>query len=96
MPDRDWFQGLAEVVRKRGRPDRPVILLPGNHDPLVGGSVWSPEHELRRMLPDFVHVVDRDDFELPIGDDAVVYARPCRSKAGQGDNALALPTREAR
>lgn len=94
MPERSWFQGLAEVLRKRGRPERPVILLPGNHDPLVGGSVWSPEHELRRMLPDFVHVVDRDDFELPIGDDAVVLARPCRSKAGQGDNALALPSRE--
>lgn len=94
MPDRDWFQGLANVIRKRGNPERPVVLLPGNHDPLVGGSVWSPEHELRRLLPDFVHVVDRDDFELPLGDDAVVLARPCRSKAGQGDNALALGARE--
>ena len=46
------------------------------------------------MLPAWVHVVDRDDFSYEITPDAILYARPCRSKAGQGDPALALPARE--
>jgi DNA repair exonuclease SbcCD nuclease subunit len=40
-----------------------------------------------------VHVVDRDDFEYPLSEDAVLYARPCHSKAGESDLAMALPAR---
>jgi DNA repair exonuclease SbcCD nuclease subunit len=41
-----------------------------------------------------VHVVDRDDFVYELGPTAVLYARPCRSKAGENDLAMALPARE--
>jgi len=40
-------------------------------------------------------VVDRDDFELELGPDAVLYAQPFRSTAGADDPALALPDRIA-
>jgi DNA repair exonuclease SbcCD nuclease subunit len=92
-PDDDWWAGLAEKLSKRRWADRPVVLLPGNHDPLTETSVYHPSHPFRAQLPEFVHVVDRDDFELPLGDDAVLYARPCRRQSGQDDNALLLPSR---
>jgi DNA repair exonuclease SbcCD nuclease subunit len=69
------------------------VLLPGNHDPLNSGSVYQKEHPFRQMLPPWVHVVDCDGFELPVGANAVVYAAPCRSTAGAEDLALALPSR---
>lgn len=93
MPDphADWWRGLADKLRRVDLP--PVVLVPGNHDPLVVGSVWSREHALRALLPAGVHVVDRPDFALPIRDEAVIYAAPCTSTAGQDDLALALPDR---
>ena len=39
-------------------------------------------------------MVDKDDFEARLNDNAVLYAKPCRSSAGQDDPALALPARE--
>ena len=94
-PSRDWTQALAKLLARFSWSDRPVFLLPGNHDPLLAGSPYEPGSEFRRALPDFVHVVDRDDFEHPLGDGAVLYAAPCRSQAGQKDLALALPDRAA-
>jgi len=92
-PDPQWSEGLAQALR-RGRPERPIVLLPGNHDPLQPGSVYEPGHRFRRSLPPHVHVVDRDDFTLPLGGEkAVVVAAPCRSRAGEKDLALALPAR---
>jgi DNA repair exonuclease SbcCD nuclease subunit len=41
-----------------------------------------------------VHVVDHDDFTFEISPQAVLYARPCRSKAGENDLAMALPARD--
>jgi DNA repair exonuclease SbcCD nuclease subunit len=71
-----------------------VVLLPGNHDPLTEDSVYWRTHGFRRALPEWVHVVDSDLFELPIADgEAVVYAAPCRSMAGDRDLALTLPRR---
>ena len=40
----------------------PLFLLPGNHDPLTPRSIWDADHSFRRALPDYVEVVDRDDF----------------------------------
>ena len=34
---RDWVQRVADIL---GRSGLPVYILPGNHDPLVPGSVW--------------------------------------------------------
>ncbi|MEM7199160.1 MAG: DNA repair exonuclease [Planctomycetota bacterium] len=92
-PAAEWWEGLLAALTTHGRAEIPVFLLPGNHDPLVPGSVWQPTHPFRRQLPDFAHVVDRDDFEWAFGEEAVLYAAPCRSQAGQRDLALSLPAR---
>ncbi len=93
-PDRRWWEGLGNILRSRGRSNRPVFLLPGNHDPLTEESVYARNSGFRRMLPDFVHVVDRDDFSYELKDGATLYAIPCRSRAGEKDLALALPARQ--
>lgn len=91
-PDRAWWEGLARKLRQL-RTRCPVFLLPGNHDPLRSGSVYERTHLFRAELPPWVHVVDRDDFTYKLKDGATLYARPCRSSAGQEDLALALPAR---
>lgn len=95
VPDvsQDWWMGFATMLAARREWTRPVILLPGNHDPIVPGSVFEAGHPFGSHLPKWVHIVDRDDFELPLGDRAIVYAAPCRSTAGAEDLALTLPAR---
>jgi DNA repair exonuclease SbcCD nuclease subunit len=93
-PSQDFWEGLLRVFQGRDNDQAPVFLLPGNHDPLTPESVWAPGHPFRRALPRWVHVVDRDDFEYELSPEAVMYARPCRSKAGDSDPAMALPARE--
>jgi DNA repair exonuclease SbcCD nuclease subunit len=92
-PAPDFWEGLARTFRNHPGPHPPVFLIPGNHDPLTTESVWAPGHAFRARLPEWVHVVDRDDFMYELGPNAVIYARPCRSKAGENDLAMALPPR---
>ena len=92
-PGEPWWGGLAEKLRRRSTWTCPVVLLPGNHDPLTSDSVYSKTHPFRRDLPDWVRVVDREDFQLELSQDAIVYAAPCRSTAGDKDLALSLPER---
>lgn len=92
-PIEDWWRGFAEVLSARRGWTRPVVLLPGNHDPVKLNSVYHPDHPFRALLPDWVHVVDCDNFELSLGNDAVLVAAPCRSMAGAEDLALSLPGR---
>jgi DNA repair exonuclease SbcCD nuclease subunit len=94
-PTPDFWQGLAKIFSAHPGPHAPLFLVPGNHDPLTPESVWGPGHPFRAQLPDWVHVVDRDDFMFELSPTAVLYARPCRSKAGESDLAMALPAREA-
>jgi DNA repair exonuclease SbcCD nuclease subunit len=93
-PSADFWEGLAKIFQARSGPHPPLFLVPGNHDPLTPESVWAPSHPFRGRLPAWVHVVDRDDFTYEIAPNAVLYARPCRSKAGENDLAMALPERE--
>jgi predicted phosphodiesterase len=93
-PATEWWQGLARCIERAGWSERPLILLPGNHDPLLPGSVWSPAHPFRQQLPDWVKVVDRDDFSCRLGANAMVLATPCRSRAGDHDPTRYLPKRE--
>ena len=91
-PDRAWWQELAKLFAKRTWKDRPVFLLPGNHDPLTLDSIWMKE-QFRQMLPDYVHIVDRESFEHTLSDGAVLYAVPCMSRAGQSDPTAKIPER---
>ncbi|MEM9068680.1 MAG: DNA repair exonuclease [Myxococcota bacterium] len=93
-PRREHYIALADVLARRSL-GRPVYLLPGNHDPLIAGSVWSNDHEFRRLIPKNVQVVDEEEMEFSLGEGAVLFARPCTSKAGQRDNAMRLPPRKA-
>ena len=93
VPEELWWQGLLHEFHLRREWRRPVVLLPGNHDPIGQGSVYHAAHSFRQELPDYVHVVDRSGWELPLGDGAVVYASPCESRAGQTDLVASLPCR---
>lgn len=92
-PGEDWWRGLLSVFDRFRDWTIPVVLLPGNHDPLTPNSVYASAHPFRQKLPVWVHVVDREDFELALGTEGVVVARPCTSSAGDTDLALALPGR---
>jgi DNA repair exonuclease SbcCD nuclease subunit len=93
-PAESWWKGLLRLFEQRNWPGRPVFLLPGNHDPLQPESVWAEDHPFRRGLPAFVHVVDRDCYEFPLSEEAVLYGTPCRSQAGADDPALRIPRRD--
>ena len=72
----------------------PIFLVPGNHDPLTPESVWAPGHPFASRLPNWVHVVDRDDFEYELAPDAVLYAGRAVRRRGRTILAMALPARE--
>jgi DNA repair exonuclease SbcCD nuclease subunit len=92
-PPSEWWEQVASRLQKRKWRDRPVFLLPGNHDPLVPESVWAKGHKFRSLLPEWVHVVDRENFEFALPNDAVLYAVPCVSKSGANDPTEAIPHR---
>ncbi len=94
-PDQVWWQGLVDALNERDRGERPLILLPGNHDPLTPKSIWAADSPLRAALPRWVHVVDREGWQHELADGAVLYASPCTSQAGSDDLAMRLPAREA-
>ena len=89
-PGPEWWDGLAKKFQKREWSERPVFLLPGNHDPLTTSGVYSPGHPFRAALPPWVHVVDRDDFSFELAGGAVLHAAPCRSRSESRDLALTL------
>lgn len=93
-PAETWWSNLLRLFERRARRERPVFLLPGNHDPLQAESVWAETHPFRRGLPAWIHVVDRENFEFALSDEAVLYASPCCSQAGADDLASRLPRRE--
>jgi DNA repair exonuclease SbcCD nuclease subunit len=92
-PEHAWWNGLAESFTRRRNWTKRVVLLPGNHDPLTSESVYEAGHPFRRALPDWVRVVDCENFELELPGGAVVYAAPCTSTAGDKNLALCLPSR---
>ncbi len=95
-PAADFWEGLAQDV-SRSRSSRLIppsswfraimIRLPPNRS---GLRVTRFESD----LPHWVHVVDQDNFTCDLASDVVLYASPCRSKAGENDLAMALPARE--
>ena len=93
-PPEEWWGGVLREFERR-EWQRPVVLLPGNHDPLTPSSLYHPAHPFRARLPDYVRVVDAKGWELEVGENAVVVATPCTSHAGQTDLAASLPQRAA-
>jgi DNA repair exonuclease SbcCD nuclease subunit len=93
-PSETWWRELLRLFERRNWTDRPVFLLPGNHDPLRANSVWAEDHPFRGGLPAWVHVVDRDDFEVELSPEVVLYAVPCRSRSGADDPTLRIPLRQ--
>jgi len=94
-PGPEWWEGLAKKLHQHGGSERPVFLLPGNHDPLTTSGVYSKGHPFRAALPPWVHVVDRDDFFFELTPAAVLYAAPCRSRSESRDlGRTLLPGRE--
>jgi DNA repair exonuclease SbcCD nuclease subunit len=91
-PSRTWWEQVAERFKRCSWRDRPVFLLPGNHDPYLADAVWA-NAQFRSSLPSFVHIVDRTDFEFTLANGAVLYAVPCMSKAGQRDPTEQIPER---
>ena len=92
QPDEDFKTALLTVLGKLKWKNRPVFLLPGNHDPLVAESVWR-EPSFRKALPSFVHVVDQELVEVALPNDCVLFAVPCLSRAGQDDPTASIPKR---
>jgi DNA repair exonuclease SbcCD nuclease subunit len=93
-PEPDFWMELARIFQGRTGPHPPVFLVPGNHDPFTSESVWADGHPFRSQLPPWVHVVDHADFSYELTPDVILFASPCRSKAGEHDLAMALPARE--
>lgn len=93
-PAKEWWEQAAVKLRK-SPGKRPIFLLPGNHDPLTPDSIWSKSHPFRSLLPEWVRVVDCDNFEYTFANGAVLYAVPCMSKAGQRDPTDYIPNRAA-
>ena len=93
-PDAQWWQGLCTCLEGREWNERPLILLPGNHDPLTAKSIWAEDSPLRAAVPEWAHVVERPNQEFVLGENAVLYASPCTSQAGSADLAMRLPARE--
>jgi DNA repair exonuclease SbcCD nuclease subunit len=91
-PRADVWHALATALQKTPS-ERPIFLLPGNHDPLTPDSIWR-NPKFRGELPSWVHVVDREPFECTLAGGAVLYAVPCCSKAGQSDPTAKIPNRE--
>ncbi|MEO8379956.1 MAG: DNA repair exonuclease [Acidobacteriota bacterium] len=92
-PAKESWEQAATRLRKHSSSKRPIFLLPGNHDPLTADSVWAQGHKFRSLLPEWIHVVDREDFEYTFANGAVLYAVPCMSSAGQRDPTESIPKR---
>ena len=88
-PSPDFWEGLARTFQEHAGPHPPLFLVPGNHDPLTPESVWAPGHPFRARLPEWVHVVDRDDFTYELAPEcgplrASVPIEGRRERSGDG------------
>lgn len=90
-PPQEFRDALASVLEQTA-PERPIFLLPGNHDPYLPDSVWA-DPVFRKRLPKHVTVVEAaTTYTLPHG--AKLFAVPCVSRAGQADPTASIPRRE--
>lgn len=76
-------QVLARALDVMGEMGVEVFLLPGNHDPLSPGSLWSSA-SFTEHRPDNVHVLD-DLGPWPVSDGVELVAAPWRTKTPDHD-----------
>lgn len=93
-PDEATWRSLRRILENAANPARPIVLLPGTHDPLITDSVYELRHEFRRNLPDGIHVVDDERFMLEL-QDTVIYSIPCKKAVSDDDLSMQLPKRIA-
>lgn len=84
--DRLLVQKTADVLARLGRP---VYLIPGNHDPLVPGSVW--EHPAWGV--EGITVIEHAE-PLPI-EGGTIYPCPLHGKRSGADPTAWIPQAEA-
>lgn len=83
-------QDIGRALEAMGSRAIPVYLLPGNHDPLGTGSLWSSP-SLRDRLPHNVVVLDRVG-TWPVRDGVELVAAPWSSKSPDTDPVAACLT----
>lgn len=91
QPGKEWSDGLVDLLAKRQWKDRPVFLLPGNHDPIQPDSIWV-DQRFRQALPPWVTVVETAK-AYTLANGCALYAVPCESRAGQLDPTTKIPKR---
>ncbi len=75
--DRSLVQKVADVL---GSAHCPVYVVPGNHDPIVPGSVW--EHRSWKAASNVTIMTESAPFELP---QASIFPCPLREKNSSQD-----------
>jgi len=70
----------------------PVYILPGNHDPLIPGSIW--DRKSWNQIGSHVHLITEEK-EINIFDDVVLYPCPIKQKRSSVDPTAWIPKREA-
>jgi DNA repair exonuclease SbcCD nuclease subunit len=66
----------------------PVYIIPGNHDPLMPGSIW--EREEWSKIKEHVHFV-KDEEKIPVGQNTVLFASPLKQKTSDQDPTAWIP-----
>lgn len=77
---------VEEVARILGEAERPVYVLPGNHDPLEVGSVW--EHASWDLWPNVRVLRETGPVPIPGG---TLYASPLRERWSGDDPTAWIP-----
>ena len=84
--DRALVQQVADVLRAARRP---VYVLPGNHDPLVAGSVW--QHDAWRSAVNVTILRDASPVTVAGG---TLWPCPLTAKTGRSDPTSAIAPRD--
>ncbi len=79
----DLLESLAPI---------PVLVLPGNHDPLLPGGLWY--RSAWKRVADQVRILDRQE-EIELEGDLAIYACPLTERRSRRDPTAWLPPRAA-